>query len=160
MSPIPKALRWQLSQDPFMMNCLVCGVPGVEFNHSIIYSGRQLQTWYAITPLCYTHHRGRNGTTMPGVHAFCELTAIYRGKDEISHDCPKVDWAQRKQYLIQQLCYLLHAPIAKHQCDLAELMAGGFYSVVGTAVAAKSSHTEMGGRTAHQYIEADDIFGI
>lgn len=101
MRPIPIALRKQLAVDPYMAKCQYrgCGKQDVEWNHAILYCGRQLNTWYAIIPLCTYHHRGNFGTIWPEVKAWCELEAIKRSNREIEKDCPRVNWEQRKVYL-------------------------------------------------------------
>jgi len=104
MRPIPPKLRKQLADDPYMASCKYrnCGVPLVEWNHAIIYQGRQLNTWYAIIPLCYKHHRGQFGTIPQNVRDWCELEAIDRSNGQIKKDCPRLNWDVRREYLLKK----------------------------------------------------------
>ena len=80
MRQIPPKLRAEIAKDPFMKKCVWCQTEkSIEWNHAIIYSGRQLNTWYAIVPLCSEHHRGNTGTIFADVKEYCELVAIKRG---------------------------------------------------------------------------------
>ena len=62
MSPIPRAVRAILDANPWMHRC--CRKDGycsgrVTWEHSLKWQGRQLQTWWAIIPLCEFHHLGK-----------------------------------------------------------------------------------------------------
>ena len=103
MNPIPKKIRERLSKDPFMEKCIACGKTPVEWNHAIIYAGKQSNNWYAIVPLCTSCHRGNNGDIMPYAKYLSELIAIKRGMSEIYKDMPRIDWFRRKQYLEDKL---------------------------------------------------------
>ena len=62
MTPIPKKLKDELLADPFYGVCARAGYHGhvcdgrITFEHSLIYAGKQLQTRYAIVPLCAKAH--------------------------------------------------------------------------------------------------------
>jgi len=99
MRPIPKKLKDQLANDPWMKKCVVCRSTPVTWNHAIIYSGRQLNTWYALVPLCANCHMGNSMKPKPDVQDYCEWLAILRGGKELDNDCPKWNWRQRKKYL-------------------------------------------------------------
>ncbi len=106
MRPIPLKLRKQIAEDPFMKKCCYrdCKKTEVEWNHTLMYAGRQVNTWYAIVPLCTEHHRGNNGTIYNDVKEWCELITYMRGGAELDKDCPKMSWRQHKQYLTEKLC--------------------------------------------------------
>lgn len=54
---IPKDIREQLAHDPFMEKCCICGVrDGVQWHHNLIFGGKAIQEWWAILPVCFTHH--------------------------------------------------------------------------------------------------------
>lgn len=61
MRPIPTKLREEMSNDPFYMKCCLAHLGGcqgrIEWHHSIIYAGRQLNEKWAILPACQYHHR-------------------------------------------------------------------------------------------------------
>lgn len=115
MNPIPTALRYKLFLDPWMNACKyrdqttgeTCNRSPVEWNHAIIYAGKQLNTWYAIIPLCTEHHRGYMlGSISNSVKLWCELLAILRGQYELDKDCPKWNWRQRLQALRTKLKFV------------------------------------------------------
>lgn len=100
MQPIPMKLRRKLSDNPFMRKCCWCGVQsGIEWNHAIIYSGRQISEEYAITPLCRKCHRGYSGTIKKDIKDYCEFMAITKGLADLIVKYPKFDWLTRKKYL-------------------------------------------------------------
>ena len=96
---IPQKVKKRLNNDPWMNKCCYCGKNPVEFHHTLLYSGRKIEKWYAITPLCEHCHRGNNGTTFRDAKDYAEWQAIMRGGAELQKDYPKFDWVQRKKYL-------------------------------------------------------------
>lgn len=61
-SPIPVAIREQLSDDPFMSDCIVdfdC-VGRIEWDHAFKYQGKRVNELWAILPKCHKHHDGRS----------------------------------------------------------------------------------------------------
>jgi len=61
MRPIPKKLREQMADDPFMKCCCICGAQPVEWHHNETFAGRQRNETYLIVPLCHKHHTGNEG---------------------------------------------------------------------------------------------------
>ena len=59
-SPIPPAIREELSQDPFMRDCIVMqGCDGrIHFDHAFTYAGKRVNEIWAILPLCRKHNMG------------------------------------------------------------------------------------------------------
>lgn len=59
-SPIPPAIREELSNDPFMKECIVQdGCEGrAEFDHAFTYAGKRVNELWAILPLCTKHNHG------------------------------------------------------------------------------------------------------
>lgn len=103
MQPIPMKLRRKLSDNPFMRKCCWCGVEsGIEWNHALIYSGRQISEEYAIIPLCRKCHRGYSGTIKAEIKEYCEMLAIVRGLQDLIIKYPKFNWLQRKDYLTKK----------------------------------------------------------
>lgn len=103
MRPLSSTIRAKIDKDPFFLKCCFCGLKRQEVNHALIYSGRQIEDYYALTPLCTHCHRGNNGTIWPEVKVHCELMAIVRGGKELLAKYPKYDWAQRKIFLERSL---------------------------------------------------------
>lgn len=105
MNPIPSKTKQELADSPYMKRCVVpgCGNALVEWNHALIYSGRQINETYAIVPLCQYHHRGNNGTIWEPVKLWCEWLAITRGIDKLVVDYSKFNWEQRLKYLNSQI---------------------------------------------------------
>jgi hypothetical protein len=67
MRPIPHDIRAALAADPFMERCIfrLPGAPAtpcagrIEWEHAVVYAGRQVNETWAIVPCCTAHHRGR-----------------------------------------------------------------------------------------------------
>lgn len=62
-SPVPKDIRQQLTDDPFMKECifftLTSDVPcdgRIEWQHAMTYGGKRVNELYTILPLCHNHH--------------------------------------------------------------------------------------------------------
>ena len=59
-SPIPKAIREQLSDDPFMTRCCVADATClgyIQWHHGLTYAGQRQNELWAILPVCESHHR-------------------------------------------------------------------------------------------------------
>lgn len=51
-----------LARDPFMKRCIHDNEEcdgRVEFEHALIYAGKQVVAWWSIVPVCTYHHRGK-----------------------------------------------------------------------------------------------------
>ncbi len=104
MRPLGKKVKVDLEKDEFMKKCCYCGnQKSIEFNHALIYGGRQMDEAYAITPLCSDCHRGDNGTIKKEIRDYCTLLAITRGLPKILKKYPKRDWIWEKQWLEQKV---------------------------------------------------------
>lgn len=104
MRPIPLRIRKQLDELEFMKKCIWCGTQqNIEREHSLIYSGRQINEVYAIQPLCRDCHRGYSGTIKREIKDYSEFIAIVRGLPDLQRDYPRVDWTQRKKELEYKL---------------------------------------------------------
>lgn len=105
MRPIPLKIRERLSKDKAMERCLVynCGRTPVQWHHPLIYSGKQVNKWYSIAPLCEKCHMGNFGSITPVAKCLSELWCIKRGWEEIHTDLPKFNWKQRKIFLENKL---------------------------------------------------------
>lgn len=59
--PIPKKMRDELSEDPYMKDCLLDFLPPcngrIEWQHAMTYSGKRVSELYTILPLCSLHHK-------------------------------------------------------------------------------------------------------
>lgn len=98
MRPIPPKLRRQLSEDSFMKRCVYCGSPkDIEWEHSWIYAGRQINEWWAIVPLCRDHHRGKYASAK--VKRYGKWHSIMRGLKEAVQKYPRMNWHQIKKTL-------------------------------------------------------------
>ena len=100
MRPIPIALRAELSKLPRMYICLVCGSrKGVEWQHSILYRGRQINELYSIVGLCGVCHRGNFGTIFKKSKDLCEMRSIENGLEHLKINYPRFPWEQHLKYL-------------------------------------------------------------
>lgn len=59
-SPIPLAIREQLSEDPFMSECIVAHEceGRIHFDHAFSYAGKRVNELWSILPLCRKHNMG------------------------------------------------------------------------------------------------------
>lgn len=95
MRPIPIKLRNELAKEPRMKKCYICETNReIEWNHALIYQGRQINEPYAIIALCKYHHRGNNGTIFKYVKDKCEAIAISTGLEHLKINYPKRNWEQ------------------------------------------------------------------
>ena len=59
MRPIPLNLREQLNSDDFYTKCCVGNSEcrgRIEFHHTLIFAGRQVNERFCILPVCHYHH--------------------------------------------------------------------------------------------------------
>lgn len=97
MHPIPLKLRAEMAADPFMLKCIHgSGCSGrVEWEHSFLYAGHQIQEAWAIVPCCTYHHRG-DGLDKD----YNRYRALVRADlDDLCRRMPKKDWRQEFKYL-------------------------------------------------------------
>ena len=58
-SPIPLKMREELSNDPYMVGCVIDDVNcsgRTEWHHALRYQGKRTNELYTIIPLCHFHH--------------------------------------------------------------------------------------------------------
>lgn len=95
MRPIPKKLREALARDPFMKRCIHAGcVEPPEWEHALIYAGKQINEYWAIVPVCTYHHRGAGLNKRYNQHR-----ALQRATTEDFAKYPKQDWERLKTFL-------------------------------------------------------------
>jgi hypothetical protein len=96
LNPIPLKLRKEIAEDPYMKKCCLCGNPKVQWNHAIIYKGRQLNEKWAIVPACEDHHDHKNREYIERL----QLIALNRASIEQLQAISKAfDFIQRRDYL-------------------------------------------------------------
>lgn len=81
MTKIPPALREEMSNDPFYKKCCLsyhgnCN-GRIEWHHSLIYGGKQVQAKFAILPVCHYHH-----DRMSKYNENCVHIALQRATDD------------------------------------------------------------------------------
>lgn len=98
MRPIPTKLRKQLSNDPWMKQCIYENCANEpEWEHSWIYSGRQINERWAIVPVCYYHHRGE------GLDKdFNRYKSLQRATLDELEKYPRVNWMQKWIFLSEK----------------------------------------------------------
>lgn len=93
-------MREELSVLPRMKICHNCGsIKNIEWNHALIYAGKQINELFAIIALCSYCHRGNNGTIFKNAKDKCELFAIENGLGVLKVKYPRQNWEQRLKYL-------------------------------------------------------------
>ena len=109
MRAIPIKMRTQLAEDPDMGRCIwdLLGMSDecdgrIEFEHAIMYAGRQLNEPWAIVGACTYHHRG------PGLNKDLNRFMALRkaNLDEVVVKYPKTDWRQIWSYLSKRFIEL------------------------------------------------------
>jgi len=95
-----------LEKDPFMRECCVpncCSIP--EWHHALIYSGRQVDEWWAIIPLCRLHHREKlyfyYDLVKYNTMDYSVFWSIRRADDagiDLYKKYPKRNWDQMRKY--------------------------------------------------------------
>lgn len=100
MRAIPKSLRDQLSDDPFMKKCVYTGeTKDISWEHCWSYAGKQINEDWAIVPLARrlnTSHPPRE------VKEYCRWISINRATEEELEKYPRKDWRAIKIYLNQK----------------------------------------------------------
>lgn len=93
MRPIPKKLREQLAQDPFMKRCCFpgCSEIRVEWHHVFLYAGKQINERFSIVPACVFHHRGKGFDKRT-----FERIALSRATQEELDRYPMRNWDQMR----------------------------------------------------------------
>lgn len=71
-SPIPPKIREELSNDPYMVDCIIgFGCDGrIEWHHAFNYAGKRQNELWSILPVCKKHH-DKAGT--PHVDTICKM---------------------------------------------------------------------------------------
>lgn len=72
----------------------------IEWHHALTYSGRQVNDWWAIAPLCTFHHRlaGKSREVMERSELWC----LERATEHDLNKYGRSHWDQRKKYLIKK----------------------------------------------------------
>ena len=102
MIPIPKRMREDIADDPFMQSCIYNrpDAPNhdcsgrIEWEHAIIWAGKRVNEKWAIVPCCTSHNRGSGM-----VKDFNRYIALSRATEEDFDKYPKNDWRQVLKYL-------------------------------------------------------------
>lgn len=100
MRPIPLLLRNRLARDPFMARCIYndanCS-PVIEWEHALLYQGKQINEAWAIVPCCTFHHRGAGLDKQ-----YNQFRALQRATEKDLAKYPKADWQTLRNYLFKK----------------------------------------------------------
>lgn len=103
MRRMPIKMRNEMSCDPFYSKCIhdhlgYGGCSGrIEWEHALIYAGKQVNEIWAIVPCCVYHHRG-NGL----IKHLNVIFALLRASEEDFNKYYKRDWIQYRSFLCEQ----------------------------------------------------------
>lgn len=103
MTPIPKELADEMSNDVFYSRCARSNSScegRITWEHAFIYAGKQIQEKWSIIPLCEFHHsvcRFQDGGDLDKEQN--QFIALKRASDEELAKYPRKDWKQLKSYL-------------------------------------------------------------
>lgn len=64
MRRLSDATRERVNTDSFYRTCVICKSPQVQIHHNLIHGRRQVDDWWALLPLCVTHHNQANQVEM------------------------------------------------------------------------------------------------
>lgn len=56
--------RQVVNTDEFYRRCCVCQAQNPQIHHNLIHGRRQVDDWWALLPLCVTHHSRANEVTV------------------------------------------------------------------------------------------------
>lgn len=104
MRRIPSELRIEMDSDPYYWKCALepftdNHVGEVEWHHSLIWGGRQINERWAIIPLCKLCHRRIN---KPNNNEFVEWITLSRATpNRLSELSKAYDYCRRREYLIK-----------------------------------------------------------
>lgn len=92
-SPIPPKIREELSNDPFMTDCVIGHMCDgrIEWHHAFNYAGKRQNELWCILPLCSLHH-SKAGT--PHVDTICKMNmrariAHFKAFDDFAAKFPR-----------------------------------------------------------------------
>jgi len=91
--PIPKKMREELAQDPFMKKCALWDAEcmgRVEWNHAVTYAGKRLNELWAIIPLCTKHHKEEAKNRMAIKEIVRDRIKHFGAEKEIKQRYPKL----------------------------------------------------------------------
>lgn len=92
-SPIPPAIREELSNDPFMGRCLLEFLPPcngrIEWQHAMTYGGKRVNELYTILPLCQKHHKEQAAYRPQQEWAIKERIKHFHAEEEFAQKYPK-----------------------------------------------------------------------
>jgi len=77
-SPIPKAIRERLNEDPFMKDCCIADSwceGKIEWHHALQYAGKRVNEWWCILPLCQKHHRSEASNRLAITKVMCKRSS-------------------------------------------------------------------------------------
>jgi hypothetical protein len=106
MHPIPLKLRKLLSESLSMKTCIhnnsECN-GRVEWEHSWIYAGKQIQEEWSIIGCCSYHHRGKGlDKDFNRYKSLIKAMEINGSLLPIIKKYPKKNWLQEFKYLVQK----------------------------------------------------------
>lgn len=120
MNNIPKKLREEMAADPYYTRCAradllqdhICRpdpLTGklIEWEHALIFAGRQVQRKFAIVPICWQVHRGPE--LVKEINVWIALTRAT--DEELREISTAVDYLQEKKRLNEKYADKENQPI-------------------------------------------------
>jgi hypothetical protein len=92
MRAISAKIKKILLADEHMKKCVLCESSSVQFHHVFIYSGRQIDEAWAISPLCQQCHKKAHSDRY--IKAIVENNALSKTTEEDLKKYPRKDWKQ------------------------------------------------------------------
>lgn len=91
MRPIPEKMKRVMAADPYYQKCVHASSDcqgRIEWDHSFIYAGRQINEVWAILPTCQWHHRN-----IVHFRKESERIAVARATEEELSKYPRKNWS-------------------------------------------------------------------
>ncbi len=97
-SPIPKKIRDELSEDPFMKKCCIADSyceGKIEWHHALTFAGKRVNEPWCILPVCKKHHKLEAQNRVELIKVMVRRAS----EDDLKPYCKAIDYiAIRKRY--------------------------------------------------------------
>lgn len=114
MRAISQKIRKQIASDDFFKHCCITFSDNPTMEHCWIYSGKQINEFWAIVPLCATFN-----TSHPPVDIKekCRIISLLRATPEDFAKYPKFNWDLEKRKLFKKHPEFIKWAVRVHKLD-------------------------------------------
>jgi hypothetical protein len=89
---IPEEMREELSDDPFMQECIIGGIRcegRIEWQHAFTYAGKRQNVIWGILPMCHIHHGLESGYRQEQIDSMRKRISHFKAEEEVATLYPK-----------------------------------------------------------------------